>query len=275
MQTSWIGKVVGALLGYALGRLPGAIIGLIVGHQFDRGFAPRPRRRRRGGGSSGRIHANRPGERQRVFFETTFILMGHLAKVDGRVSEAEIAAAREVMRRMHLAEADTLLAMELFNTGKRPDCPVAEHVERLRRHCAGQPQLLQTFLEVQLELALVKGAVSPAERELLVRIADGLGIGRLDVMRLEALLRARHRFSQAPAQPARASALDKAYLALGIDASASDREVKTAYRRLMNEHHPDKQVARGLPEAMLEMAKDRTSEIRAAYETIRESRGFR
>jgi DnaJ like chaperone protein len=43
----------------------------------------------------------------------------------------------------------------------------------------------------------------------------------------------------------------------------------------MNQHHPDKQAARGLPEPMLEAAKERTHEIRAAYEMIREQRGMK
>ena len=119
-----------------------------------------------------------------------------------------------------------------------------------------------------------KGSITGTERELLARIADALGMGTLVLLRLEALLRARRRFADG-ARPARESALEKAYAVLGVAAQATDHEVKTAYRRLMNQHHPDKQVARGLPESMLELAKERTSEIRAAYDTIRESRGFR
>ena len=69
--------------------------------------------------------------------------------------------------------------------------------------------------------------------------------------------------------------LGGAYRALGLKSAATDTEVKTAYRRLMNQHHPDKQAARGLPESMLEAAKERTHEIRAAYELIREQRGMK
>ena len=62
---------------------------------------------------------------------------------------------------------------------------------------------------------------------------------------------------------------------LGVESTVSDREVKTAYRRLMIQHHPDKQAARGLPDSMLEIAKERTSEIRAAYDAVKAHRGFR
>lgn len=264
----WIGKVAGGLLGYALARFPGALIGVILGHQFDRGMAAKPARRRR-------RHEEAGVDRQRVFFETTFVVMGHLAKADGRVSEVEISAAREVMRRMHLGERETRLAMDLFNTGKQPGCPVEEHVARLRRYCGGQPHLLQTFLEIEIDLVLAKGDITPAEREVLGRVADALGVHRVALVRIEALLRARRRFSEGQAQPAKANALEKAYEVLGVTPAATDREVKTAYRRLMNQHHPDKQAARGLPDSMLEIAKERTSEIRAAYEAVREHRGFR
>ena len=264
---SWIGKVAGGLRGFALARFPGLVIGVILGHQFDRGMVARPARRQRRSASS--------AQRQDVFFESTFIVMGHLAKVDGRVSEAEIGVARDVMRRMRLDEPRMRHAMELFTLGKRTDYPVDEQVERLRRYCGGQPQLLRTFLEIQFDLALVKGAVTPPERALLLRIAARLGVGRMELAQLEALLRARHRFGDRQAESARETALEEAYRVLGVEPTASDRDVKTAYRRLMNQHHPDKQAARGLPDSMMEIAKERTSQIRAAYDVVKSHRGFR
>lgn len=269
MAMAWIGKVAGALIGFAIWRWPGAILGAILGHQFDRGMAGRG-----AGRPGGRRRRSTPAERQQLFFETTFIVMGHLAKSDGRVSEVEIAAARDVMQRMQLGEADTRLAMDLFNRGKRPDFPVDDQVARFRRHCGSEPQLVYLFLEIQVDLALASGSVTPGQRELLARIADALGVGRIDLLRIEALLRARRRGAPAGAQ-AGDSGLERAYATLGVEAAASDAEVKTAYRRLMNEHHPDKAAARGLPESMRRLAEERTQEIRAAWELVRERRGLR
>ena len=65
-----------------------------------------------------------------------------------------------------------------------------------------------------------------------------------------------------------------AYAILGVGNTATDAEVKKAYRRLMNQHHPDKLVSKGLPEEMIKMAEQRTHEIRQAYERIKEARGF-
>jgi DnaJ like chaperone protein len=264
---AWIGKVAGGLLGYAAARLPGAVIGVILGHQFDRGMSS--------GAGKGGTAAPAP-DRQRVFFDTTFLVMGRLAKLDGRVSEVEIGAARDVMRRMRLNERQTRRAMELFTRGKQAGASIDEQVERFRRDCAAERQLVRLFLEIQLDLALVKGALSPMEREFLARIAARLGVDRLELAAVEAMLRARRGFGGGHASASQAEpALDLAYRALGIAPEASDAEVKTAYRRLMNEHHPDKQISRGLPESMLEVAKERTREILAAYETIKQHRGFK
>jgi DnaJ like chaperone protein len=92
---------------------------------------------------------------------------------------------------------------------------------------------------------------------------------------MEAMLRLQlGRGWTAPPQ-ASGARLQTAYQVLGIASSASDDEVKKAYRRQMNEHHPDKLIARGLPESMQELAKEKTQRIREAYEAICEHRGIR
>ena len=249
----------------------GAAIGALLGHQFDRGLVfTTGGQRRPGRGESA-------AGRQRVFFETTFLVMGHVAKVDGRVSEVEIQAAREVMHRMRLQPREVQYAIRLFNQGKQADFPIDAQVDGLRRACAIQPELLRTFLEIQMDLALAKGHISPPEHELLWRVARRLGVGRVELAHLEAVLRARRFFGDG-ASRARGSGDDgmvQAYRVLGVAAQATDQEVKTAYRRLINQHHPDKQVARGLPDSMMEIAKERTREIRAAYELIRDRRGMK
>ena len=54
--------------------------------------------------------------------------------------------------------------------------------------------------------------------------------------------------------------------------NASDADVKKAYRRLMNQHHPDKLVSKGLPEEMMKLANEKTQQIKEAYERIKKSR---
>jgi DnaJ like chaperone protein len=69
------------------------------------------------------------------------------------------------------------------------------------------------------------------------------------------------------------STLAGAYAVLGVEPKASDEEVKRAYRRLINRHHPDKLASRGLPEEAIKMASQKTQEIIRAYETVTKARG--
>ena len=71
------------------------------------------------------------------------------------------------------------------------------------------------------------------------------------------------------------TSIEDAYKTLGIDESLSDKEVKRAYRRLLAQHHPDKLVAKGLPEEMQKLANEKTQEIIQAYEAIKKHRGMR
>ena len=68
--------------------------------------------------------------------------------------------------------------------------------------------------------------------------------------------------------------LADAYAALGVAESASDAEVKKAWRRLMSQYHPDKLIAEGMPEDMVKMATERTQEIQSAWEQVRKARGL-
>jgi len=264
---NWYGKIVGGILGLIVGGPFGAFIGVLIGHQFDRGLSL-------GGWSGGAQYSH--AARQQAFFETTFWVMGALAKADGRVSEEEIQAARSVMHQMRLRPEDVQRAIELFNAGKQPGANVERQVDEFRRACGGHAQLVQTFLEVQFEIVLAKGSVTSDERAMLWKVARALGVSRAQLAQLEAVLLAQRHFrGRAPNRPQSGLPISDAYKALGIESTATDKEVKTAYRRLMNQHHPDKLVAKGMPESMREGAKERTREIRAAYELIKERRGFK
>ncbi|MGL6027549.1 MAG: DnaJ domain-containing protein, partial [Vibrio sp.] len=69
--------------------------------------------------------------------------------------------------------------------------------------------------------------------------------------------------------------LADAYELLGVTDSSSAQEIKRAYRKLMNEHHPDKLMAKGLPPEMMNMAKEKSQQIQSAYELIRKQRDIK
>ena len=256
----WEGKFFGALIGLLVTRsVWGALIGAFIGQVFDqeRRAAARPQ-------------PSLPA----VFFRTMFEVMGHVAKSDGRVSEAEIEAARRTMRELGLGPEQVSAAIASFGVGKAAGYDVDAAVARFRAACGPRRDLLAAFMEFQLRAALAGNDLSPPARAILTRVAEQFGISGLEFVRMEASLRGRGGGSPPPgARPARP--LSNCYDELGIDARASDREVTKAYRRQMSRHHPDKLVARGLPESMAQAAKEKTQRIQEAYEQIRAARGMR
>ncbi|MBT8061134.1 MAG: co-chaperone DjlA [Gammaproteobacteria bacterium] len=264
---TWTGKVVGAVAGWAVAGPVGGMLGALVGHQFDRGLADRL-------GAAYRTIRLDPQAIQGVFFSTSFAVMGHLAKADGRVSEPEIRAARSIMHGMRLTPEQVRAAIGHFNQGKDPGFPITEQLHRLRTAIGGRPDLCRAFVEIQMQALLATPGIKKRERDILWHVARELGIGRVELAQIEALIRGRGRFANGPRRDD-PEQLAKAYAALGVAPSANDKEVKTAYRRLMNQHHPDKLVAKGLPESMMTVAKEKTREIRAAYDLIKARRGMK
>ena len=258
----WTGKLIGALIGLVVTHsLWGAVIGAFIGQIFDQQSAP--------GGSGGGA-----APVASVFFRTTFEVMGHVAKSDGRVSEAEIDAARRMMRELRLAPEEVASAIACFRAGKAPAYDVEAAVERLREACGERYDLLSTFMELQISAALAGNGMPPPARLILTRVAERLGMSGLEFVRMEAALRSR-RGAGRPGGAGTTSSLSACYAELEVEHDISDQELKKAYRRQMSRHHPDKLVANGFPESMAQMAKEKTQRIQEAYEAIRAARGMR
>jgi DnaJ like chaperone protein len=266
----WIGKVTGGLLGgLVLGPI-GAALGVLLGHQFDEQQREAPQ-----------LAAEELAAIGETFFRATFRVMGYLAKADGRVSEQEIAAAREVMGALRLDAAQVQAAIACFTDGKLPGFDAGAELASLTRACRGRPDLARVFLEIQVRAALGGNNLQGPVRGLLGRIAAQLGISTLEFVHIETVLRIQRgafhgeRPPGGAAGPARQDELAAAYRVLETSAGASDEEVAKAYRRQLQRHHPDKLKANGLPESMLAHAKQRTQQIIEAWELIRERRGLR
>lgn len=260
----WIGKAVGGVLGFVVGGPIGSALGVLLGHQFDRGAD------QLSSGEGIRFGSSRI---QQVFFEVSFSVMGHIAKADGRVSEGEVRAARRIMHGMKLSPAEVKIAIDHFTLGKGADYPLAERLTQLRGLLRNRTDLVRAFVEIQMQVLIAAGTIERAKRELLWQVARDLGMGRVELAQIEALVRAQHYRVQSGGKAT--VSMEQAYRVLGLEPDASDKEVKTAYRRLMNHHHPDKLVARGLPESMTSVAEEKTHEIRAAYERIKAQRDFK
>ena len=250
-----------------LGKTIALIAVLLVAYQFYRGFKKSMHMFEQDGADIGRVPDS--------FVRALFGCMGHLAKSDGRVSEDEIRAARLVMHRLGLSPALVRRAVGWFDDGKLPGFPLVQTVREVRRVSGRSMSKRVLFPRLLLEVVLAKNALSREERATIWTICSELDIGRVELAQLEAMIRAQKGFKRSPAGDADAARLRRAYEALGVKAAASNGDIKTAYRRLMNQNHPDKiSGSNPEPDVMAE-AERRTREVRTAYEMLKARRSIR
>ncbi|NCO46433.1 MAG: co-chaperone DjlA, partial [Vibrio sp.] len=260
------GKILGAFFGFLFGGPFGAFFGLFLGHQFDKA------RRLNQAGFKTSSFGSGPSqtERQDEFFKAAFAVMGHVAKAKGQVTKEEIQLATIMMERMNLHGEQRKAAQDAFREGKESGFPLEEVLERVRLSTGGRFDLLQFFLELQISAAFADGDVHPSERNVLHKIARSLGFSSDQLERRLRMQEAAFRFQQGGnfggqqqgyqqsgqwQQAAQAERLTDAYDVLGVSKDADAKEIKRAYRKLMNEHHPDKLMAKGLPPEMMNVAK--------------------
>lgn len=264
--TMWFG-----FFGLLMGRMPGAITGAVIGFIFDNlRYGQRKRAIPEAGGFVGPL----------------FTLLGAVAKADGRVSEAEIAIAERLMTRMKLDAALRKQAVVSFNVGKQPEFDATQTITALRNWVGMRRDHAFPVLDVVIETVLAEGNPGPEKMSLLRQLAFALRVSDMELMALMAMKGyawnaaaggQRHyghgqgRSGYVP--PQRSAQGPDPYAVLGIDRQADDRAVKRAYRKLISEHHPDR--LGDLPEDMRKRAESRASEINAAYDRIKEARGFK
>lgn len=284
---NFIGKLLGFIVGYRFGGFWGAIFGAVLGHFADKKIYEL--------GSVNSSFFSKPLTRQGIFMQTTFAILGHLSKSKGRVTESDIQLATNLMTQMRLDEQHRKLAQNAFNRGKQADFPLRQVMREFRLACGKRNDLLRMFLEIQVQAAFADAHLHHNEKEVLFVVAEELGLSRLQFERMLAMVYASQQFAQSgyyqqqgyqynqhsqqhnrqqSYQP-NAPTLADAYKVLGVSAQDDQKTVKRAYRRLMNEHHPDKLVSKGLPEQMMEMAKEKTQQIQAAYDLICKAKGWK
>ncbi len=269
---SWWGTLAGGAFGFMLGGPIGAALGAVVGRNFDRGLGGKfEQGQRAGAGAQGGLPRGHQFRVQAAFFTAVFSTMGQLSKADGRVTRDEIRMATRVMQDMELSPQQRAAAKALFNEGKEDGFDIHAVLTQFRREVGRRSTLQRMFIEILCFAAYADGTLHPAEQRLLGLVCAEIGFPGAELESILAAVSAElhHRHGK----DGRLS-LDDAYTVLNVPADANDAEVKKAYRRLLSQHHPDKLVAKGLPEEMMKIAAQRTHEIRQAYERIKENRGF-
>ncbi|EIL93476.1 co-chaperone DjlA [Rhodanobacter spathiphylli] len=261
-----------AFFGLIIGHLPGAVTGAVLGFIFDNmRYSQRKNATPEAGGFVGPL----------------FTLLGAVAKSDGRVSEQEIAIAERLMTRMNLDTELRKQAVVSFNVGKQPEFDVTRTIAELRNWVGLRRDHAFPVLDVVIETVLAEGNPPPEKMSILRQLAFALRISDMELMALMAMKGyAWNAGSGGPrggnqhygsgggyVPPQRTPQGPDPYAVLGIDRNADERAIKRAYRKLISEHHPDR--LGDLPEDMRKRAESRASEINAAYDRIKEQRGFK
>lgn len=259
----WWGKIIGGALGLFRGSISGMLIGIVLGHMVDRFI----------------VNFMGVNKTQEAFFDALFACLGHLSKADGRVTPTEIRMVENLMQQMNITGDHRQRAIRLFNQGKQADFELEAALAPFLHASVVRQDLRQMFTEILIEAAFSSGTVSREESAILHEVARRMRIpGNVFAAMMNARSGAGGSYYQAGGQRApgrQVGSLEQAYAKLGLKNSASDADVKKAYRKLVSQFHPDKLVSRGLPEEMMEMAKSRVREINTAYDQIKQTRGFK
>jgi DnaJ like chaperone protein len=260
-----MGKIIAALLGWQIAGIFGAVIGFYIGNYFDRGL----------GSFSRPLSTDEQARVGACYFETTFTLLGYLAKADGRISEEEITQAEALMARMGLTNNHRQQAISYFKAGSQSGFSLDKTMQQFVSTCGRLNHLKQSLLNDLIALALADGELHSSERQALQSVAQYLGVSKALFEKIIEMIMARSQFNNsgsAGGQVNTASQLEAAYKALGVTAENTDAEIKKVYRKLIGENHPDKLIGQGMPDDMIKLATERTQEIRKAYELIQTSR---
>jgi DnaJ like chaperone protein len=233
------GKLGGAGLGLTVGGPIGALLGAFAGHYLvDR---------------EGAVLG--PAPRDVVLTTGLVALTAKMARADGVVAPSEIAAFERVVT---ISEADRARVHSLFKLAQATTDGFEAYAGQLARTFADEPQLLDDVLDGLFLIAQADGAIHEAELAYLRAVASIFG--RSEAW-FETLL---SRHVVLPGDP---------YCVLGADRSMSYEALKSHYRALVRELHPDREIARGLPPEAVRIATNRLAAINAAWDRIERERG--
>lgn len=285
---SWFGKMVGGTIGLMIGGPLGAIAGGAIGHHlFDKnadgaqgsgwsgadgafgrtGGAGRFGGAGSFGGPGGFGGATSPGdrpssaaeERQLSYFLALFSILGKLAKADGTVSREEGQQIIAFLDQFGVRGDQRKFAIRVFNEAKDSSYRAEDFAAQFAEFTRNQRDLRLSLVDMLFRVALADGTFHPREDEMISSVSSVLGISAVELR----AIRDRHLGSA-----------NHAYAVLGLEPEASDEEVKSTYRRLVQEHHPDRIVAEGMPDEFVDYANQRFQEIQSAWDTIRTERNL-
>ncbi len=254
---SWFGKLtlgtLGLILGGPLGAIAGAALGhLLIDQSTDLIFqSDRPEERH--------YRFEAAEKTQAAYFVSLFSILGKLSKIDGVVSREEIAVVQDFIAKLPIGESEKHFARQVFNESKDSSYAIEDFAAQLYQAAGNQPTLLLSFLDLLFKIAAADGNLHPAEETALKSVKEIFKISDGQYENIKAVY-----FKD----------LDKYYKILNCTSASSNQEIKSNYKKLVKDFHPDTIVSKGLPEEFIDFASNRFREIQESYEKIRKERGF-
>jgi DnaJ like chaperone protein len=254
---AWLGKLLGGTLGFVFGGPLGMVAGIAFGHLFDK--------------ADEFEHTSRPASRvqgthettQMMFFVGAFSMVARVAQADGEVTMSERQAIeRFIDERLGMGPSEHAAAMRVFDAALSGGGTFDQFAVQFYENFSSSSGLLQLMIEFFYQVAAADGAINTSEDALIRRVAQ---LFHLPDYVVDAI---RRRYGGA-------SADEHAYSVLNLSPSATDEEVKKAYRKMCIEFHPDTLASKGMGEEFQKAAEEKFQEIQQAYETIKKDRGMK
>jgi DnaJ like chaperone protein len=261
-------KWIGGFLGWVSFGAIGALIGFFLGREVDR-YIEASRQLPEGDGYTGGNRSSSssnsysrprstgnysPSEQRNSFFICLLVLSSAVMKADGAVKQSELNTVRAFFQKNFGSQAATE-AMQMLDRLNRQQVNIYEVGAQIAGYM-NYSQRLQLF-HYLVQLAAADGEVSRSEKDVLESVASAIRLSSSDASSVIAMFYKDR---------------DSAYAVLEISPSASDDEVRSAYRRMAMKNHPDKVATLG-PEVQ-KAAAEKFRKIQEAYETIKKERGM-
>ncbi len=250
---SWLGKVIGGTIGFTLAGPLGAIAGAALGHGFDASDENLI-------SDNKRALLSKDENSQLIFFTAAFSMLAKLVKIDGRISEEEISSIEQFMTHdLRLDSKSRKIAVDIFQAAKNSNESFQNFALQFYKEFQYNPEILELMIDVLLRVSYSDGTLSDSEEQLVFSAVKIFKFNPDSYQKLKSKY---------------VKDVEKFHAILGCDPNDSDEFVKKQYRKLVNEYHPDKIAAKGLPEEFIKFASDKFMEIQNAYENVKKQRNL-